>query len=145
MNLYDEFKIKCNPANYLNPYNAEKVDISNSIYSQLDSNKNSVDLLILLRNQAINQLGISFSAKIIYEKLCSIYNPANFIGDNYNPEKLYAANKIYSIIQQNKDIVIELEKIVKENVIPIKKWKLLMYHKRHNFLMKLVLNHTYFP
>ena len=56
-NLYEELREKCNPSNYMNPYNAEKVEIANSIFSQLDGFKDDVDTLVLLRNQAINKLG----------------------------------------------------------------------------------------
>lgn len=31
-NLYEELREKCNPSNYMNPYNAEKVEIANSIF-----------------------------------------------------------------------------------------------------------------
>ena len=57
--LYNELKEKCNPANYMTPYNAEKVEFSNQIYSQLDINKKNIYALIQLRNSAINKLGLS--------------------------------------------------------------------------------------
>ena len=63
----------------MDPYNAEKVEISNQIYSQLDNNKNNVSELIDLRNLAIKKLGLSFSAKELYDKLSEIYNPINFV------------------------------------------------------------------
>ena len=31
--LYKDLLDKCNPSNYMNPYDAKKVEISNSIYS----------------------------------------------------------------------------------------------------------------
>lgn len=42
--LYDELVEKSNPAIYMNPYNAEKVETSNQIYSQLDINKNNISV-----------------------------------------------------------------------------------------------------
>ena len=38
--LYKDLLDKCNPSNYMNPYDAKKVEISNSIYSQIEENKN---------------------------------------------------------------------------------------------------------
>lgn len=118
--LFDELKEKCNPANYMNPYDAKKVEISNHIYSQLEINKSNIAQLIELRNYAIKKLEISFSAKELYEKLSDIYNPNNFMGDHYDADKLYVANQVYAKIQANSDDIIELEKIAKENGIVLK-------------------------
>ncbi len=110
--LYDELVEKCNPAIYMNPYNAEKVEISNQIYSQLDTNMNNISVLIELRNQAIKKLGLSFSAKELYDKLCDIYNPNNYIGEKYDADKLHVANQIYAKIQSR---------------VHFKKWQFLKY------------------
>ena len=120
-NLYEELREKCNPSNYMNPYNAEKVEIANSIFSQLDGFKDDVDTLVQLRNQAINKLGLSFSSTALFNKLCDIYNPSNFMGKNYDAEKLSAANIIFAQIQQKKDDIIELERIAKDNNICLHK------------------------
>ena len=98
----------------MNPYDAEKVGVANSIFSRLEENKDNVGKLIQLRNQAILKLGISFSASTMFECLSKIYNPSKFMGKNYDAEKLLAANKIYDKILQNKDNIIELEKIAKD-------------------------------
>ena len=112
--LYEELKEKCNPANFMNPYDAEKVEISNNIFSRLDSNATNIQALIQLRNLAINKLGLSFSAKEIYEKLAEAYNPQKFVGKNYDADKLHIANQVYSRIQSNQNSIIELEKIAQE-------------------------------
>lgn len=117
--IYKELKEKCNPSNYMNPYDAKKVEISNSIYSQLEINKNNITVLIELRNKAIKELEIHFSAKELYDKLSLIFNPSNFMNENYDAVKLYAANKIYSQIQQCKDDIIKLERIATENKIDL--------------------------
>ena len=98
----------------MNPYDAEKVGVANSIFSRLEENKDNVGELIQLRNQAILKLGISFSASTMFECLSKIYNPSKFMGKNYDAEKLLAANKIYDKILQNKNNIIELEKIAKD-------------------------------
>jgi len=115
IHLYNELKAKCDPANFMNPYNSKKVEISNSIYSQLDIYKYDIDALIRLRNLAIKELGLSFSTTALFNRLCRIYNPSNFMGVSYDAKKLSAANKIYGRILQNKDNIIELERIAKEN------------------------------
>lgn len=112
--LYDELKEKCNPALFMDPYDAKKVDISNSIYSQLMGNDHNLSVLIPLRNQAIEKLGIAFSSQELYDKLLDIYNPHKYVGDNYSPEKLYAANKIYAQIQSKRDDIVGLEQIARE-------------------------------
>lgn len=120
--LYDELKERCDPAKYMEPYNAEKVEISNNIFSQLDTNRNNIYELIKLRNYAIKKLGLTFSAKELYDKLSKIYNPNNFVGDKYNADKLHVANQIYAKIQRSSDDIVELENIAKENsIVLIKK------------------------
>jgi hypothetical protein len=113
--LYDELKEKCNPANYMNPYNAEKVEISNQIYSQLDINQRNISELIQLRNYAIKKLGLSFSAEELFQKLSDIFNPTNYIGEKYDADKLHIANQVYSEIQRKTNDIIALEAIAKEN------------------------------
>ena len=117
--LYDELIEKCNPVKFMNPYSAEKVEISNHIYSQLEANKNNLPVLIELRNQAIKKLALSFSAKELYDRLCEIYNPKKYVGDNYDSKKLQVANKIYAKIQNLRDDIIGLENIANENNIII--------------------------
>lgn len=112
--LFAELKEKCNPANFMDPYDAEKVEISNNIFSKLNSNATNILALIQLRNLAINKLGLSFSAKEIYEKLSEAYNPHKFVGENYDADKLHVANQIYSRIQSSQNNIIELEKIAHE-------------------------------
>lgn len=50
----------------------------------------------------------------MYEKLHHIYNPTNYIGDNYDAEKLCVANNIYAQIENNKNNILVLEKIAIE-------------------------------
>lgn len=117
--LYKDLLDKCNPSNYMNPYDAKKVEISNSIYSQIEENKNNTTELIKLRNRAIKELNIKFSSEVLFEKLTQVFNPSNFINENYDAVKLYAANKIYSQILKYKDNIVELERIAIDNQINI--------------------------
>lgn len=122
--LFKELKEKCNPANFMNPYDAEKVEISNYIFSKLDSNATNIRALIQLRNLAISKLGLSFPAKEIYEKLAEAYNPQKFVGENYDANKLHIANQIYSRIQSSQNNIIELEKIAQESGIVFVKFEM---------------------
>ena len=117
--LYKDLLDKCNPSNYMNPYDAKKVEISNSIYSQIEENKNNTTELIKLRNRAIKELNIKFSSEVLFEKLTQVFNPSNFINENYDAVKLYAANKIYAQILDNRNDIIELERIALENKVNI--------------------------
>ncbi len=112
--LYDELKEKCNPKHFVDPYDAEKVRISNQIYSQLENYTNSLPNLTHFRNIAVEKLGVHFSASKLYEYLSDKYDPKKFVGEHYDAEKLNIANEIYSKVQQNCDSVIELEKIARE-------------------------------
>lgn len=112
--LFDELKEKCNPANFMAPYDAKCVEISNAIYAQLSGNKHNLSVLISLRNQAIRDLGIQFSTQELFDKLTEIYNPNKFVGDNYSSERLHVANKIYSQIQSKRNDIIGLEQIARE-------------------------------
>lgn len=112
--LYAQMKEKCNPANFLEPYDAKKVEVSNDIYSKLDAAKNNEKGLMSLRNRAIAELGVTYENPALYEKLSALFNPQNFVGDNYDAEKLRVANKYYAKVQKYKENLIELERIYYE-------------------------------
>lgn len=117
--LYNELECKCNPSNYLNPYDPQKVEVSNSIYSQLKEKKLSTYEIIALRNRAIKELNIEYSSKELYDKLSQIFNPSKFVNENYDAVKLDAVNKVYSKIQNYKNNIVELESIAIDNQIDI--------------------------
>ena len=113
-NLYDELKSKCNPINFMTPYNAEQVNIANEIFSKLNNTqKDDIRNLILLRNKAIKGLGITYTNPKLYETLCNVYNPKNFMGENYDANKLNAANKLFAEIEKYQNDILSLESIAK--------------------------------
>lgn len=113
-NLYDELKSKCNPINFMTPYNAAQVNIANEIFSKLNNTqKDDIRNLILLKNKAIKGLGITYTNPKLYETLCDLYNPKNFMGDNYDANKLNAANKLFAEIEKYKNDILSLESIAK--------------------------------
>ena len=112
--LYETLIAECNPLEFMNPYDAEKVKIANEIYSQLSSNADNIPNLIELRNDAINKLGIKLSAKTIFDKLSSAFNPSQFMGENYDAKYLEIANDVYKQILANENDIIKLEGIAKQ-------------------------------
>lgn len=111
--LAEELKTKCNPANYLDPYDPVKVERANAIYATLLNSTDNLEKLIDIRNQAIKELGIGFSSERVFTKLCHIYDPKQFMGDNYDAELLSVSNKVYSDIIRHKDNINALEEIAK--------------------------------
>lgn len=113
-NLYDELKSKCNPINFMTPYNAAQVNIANEIFSKLNNTqKDDIRNLILLKNKAIKGLGITYTNPKLYETLCDLYNPKNFMGENYDANKLNAANKLFAEIEKYQNDILNLEGIAK--------------------------------
>lgn len=109
--LLDELLDKCNPQNFMKPYNYEKVRIANELYPQLlNCKKDDNDKLVSIRQMAINKLGINITTQSIFEVLCKLCNPQQFMNP-YNPEKVAKANELYSRILENKNNIIALEKI----------------------------------
>lgn len=109
--LLDELIDKCNPQNFMEPYNYEKVKIANELYPRLlncDGNDNAE--LVEVRKEAISKLGIVLSTSNIYEELCKTCNPQQFMNP-YNPTKVAKANELYFRVLQNKMNIDALEKI----------------------------------
>ena len=112
--LYDELMQKCNPANFMHPYNKEKIDIANDIYEQITRHKDNKEDLILLRKRAMKELSITFSTIKLYNKLTKACNPVNFTGNSYDSKKLRYANELYSLILENADDIEKLEDLERE-------------------------------
>lgn len=111
--LKDELLVKCNPENFLTPYNKEKVVKANEIFKELKENlEQTDDELIVLRNRAINELKIPFDTTNTYAYVIEHSNPKKFL-DPYNPQKLIIANEIYSQALQNKENIDTLEQLIK--------------------------------
>ena len=112
--VFKEMAEKCNPQNYMNPYDHEKVRIANEIYSSLMSPETlNEEGLMSLRHRAIVELGVVFDTKAICDYLSSACNPANFMNP-YDAEKVRQANDIYAKIQQNKHNIEQLEALFAE-------------------------------
>lgn len=112
--LLDELKEKCNPVNFMKPYDKEKVEKANSLYPKiLSSSLEDIELHKILRKQAISELGIKFYTSKIFTELKETCNPLQFMTP-YNSEKVSIANSLYERVLQNENDIEMLEDIKKE-------------------------------
>ena len=122
--LHEELKAKCAPENFMNPYEPEKVSMSNVLFSEiLATDKHAEEKLKSLRLRAMEELGIKFSTEQLYEKLTAACNPKNFTGGSYNKERLELANGLYQQILMNADDIFALEEIEDKAGDLIKEYK----------------------
>jgi len=112
--LYEELVARCDPACFMEPYDKEKVNHANEIYSQVLQNENSPEVLKQLRSRAIKELNIKFGTLYLYKELKRICNPKNFTGENYNADYLTLANNLFSQVYEYADDVEKLEEIEKQ-------------------------------
>lgn len=113
--LHEELKARCAPENFMNPYEPEKVSMSNVLFSEiLATDTHAEEKLKSLRLRAMEELGIKFSTEQLYEKLTAACNPKNFTGGSYNKERLELANGLYQQILVNADNIFALEEIEEE-------------------------------
>lgn len=111
--LYEELLEKCNPNNFMQPYDKEKVDTANTIFAELRSNPYATDYeLKEVRLKAVQKLGIHISTQRILDYLTKYCDPQRYTDrDPYDAELVFQANALYSQILDNKDDIFELEKI----------------------------------
>jgi len=112
--LYEELVARCDPACFMEPYDKERVNCANEIYSQVLLNENSPDVLRQLRSRAIKELDVKFGTLYLYKELKRICNPKNFTGENYNADYLMMANNLYSQVCEYADDIEKLEEIEKQ-------------------------------
>lgn len=106
--LYHELREKCNPIEFMTPYNYELVKLSNEIYTLIEENKDDIEELKRIRKRAIEELGVAFSTKILYNELTSMLNPSKYVG---NRELVDVSNELYNKVLRNADNIEELEQI----------------------------------
>lgn len=122
--LYMELLDKCNPRNFIEPYDKKKVDAANLIYKALLESKPSYGCysnqeIRNIKDQAVRELGISISDSL-YRKLINYCDPKRFM-EPYDFEAVQVANEFYSLVEKSKDDIVELEelqhKILRNEVI----------------------------
>lgn len=110
---------KCNPQNYMSPYNKEMVDKANSIYAELQKTDKSDEISLKeIRRRIESELQISFIDKDEIESLKFIANPSNYM-QPYNAEKVALANELYARLKDETIHIDELDSI-KEQIEKLK-------------------------
>lgn len=112
--LYEELIDKCNPVNFMYPYDKDKVDAANLIYKKLLESKPkhkcySNHEIRGIKDLAIRELGISISDSL-YRKLINYCDPKRFMNP-YDFEAVQVANEFYSLVEKSKDDIVELEEL----------------------------------
>ncbi len=95
--IYDRLKRLCNPVNFMENYDKEKVEIANQIYSKLmGANPNTDEIAA----EAEKLLGIQLVDNHQIEDLKNKLHPKNFMNP-YDAQKISLANELYSRIVDN--------------------------------------------
>lgn len=102
-------KERSNPKYFLN--DNRKTIIATQIYSTLISIGDHFDKrqIRLLRIKANEELGINLPSEHAYEVLTRVFNPLNYVDDNFDSEKLLACNWAHRYIENNKHNLRKLE------------------------------------
>lgn len=91
----------CNPKNFMDNYDKEKVEKANIIYKRLlETTPDNNDDLIEIQMQASSELGINFIDKAELEDLKEKVNPKRFLNP-YNAEKVSLANELYAVLAKD--------------------------------------------
>ena len=99
--LYQRLVRLCNPKNFIDNYDKEKVEKANIIYKRLlETTPDNNDDLIEIQMQASSELGINFIDITELEDLKEKVNPKRFLNP-YNAEKVSLANELYAVLAKN--------------------------------------------
>ena len=99
--LYQRLVRLCNPKNFIDYYDKEKVEKANIIYKRLlETTPDNNDALIEIQMQASSELGINFIDKAELEDLKEKVNPKRFLNP-YNAEKVSLANQLYAVLAKD--------------------------------------------
>lgn len=100
--LYDKLKRLCNPSNFINSSNYDKikVDKANEIYKRiLETTPDNKEALDEIQALAVSELGISLINKDKLNELKEKVNPKNYMTP-YNPDKVALANELFAILNK---------------------------------------------
>lgn len=95
--IIDRLKRMCNPVNFMENYDKEKVEIANQIYSKLMVANPNIDEIA---DEAEKRLGIQLVDNHQIEDLKNKLHPKNFMNP-YDAQKISLANELYSRIVDN--------------------------------------------
>lgn len=102
-------KERCNPKYFLS--DNDKTTVAAEIYSNLLSLGCQYDKLQVrkLRKRANEELGIKLPSEQAYSILQRVFNPLNYIDENFDKNYLLACNKAHLFIERNKGDLRKLE------------------------------------
>ena len=113
--LYQRLMRVCNPKEFMQNYDKDKVDKANSIYQELHNlDPRNEEALNSLAQRAITELGISIIDSEELKSMKEKANPANYM-DPYDAQKVSLANEIYDILSKD-NISFEQYKEAKEKL-----------------------------
>lgn len=97
---FQRLKRLCNPQNFVENYDKEKVDIANSLYSKLlNTNKDDKATIDELIVDAEEKLHINLLDEVELDRLTNKINPKNFMQlQPYDAEKVALSNELYAKI-----------------------------------------------
>lgn len=99
--LYQRLVRLCNPKEFIDNYDKEKVEKANLIYKRLlETTPDDNDTLVEIQMQASSELGINFIDDSELEDLKEKVNPQRFLNP-YNAEKVSLANELYAVLTKN--------------------------------------------
>lgn len=104
-----ELKEKCNPSNFMMPYDHDKIELANSIIIKLNSAENLEGIKKIM--PYVDNLGVKLSTNQVYDYLCTICSPTNFIGSE---SEFKVANDLYKKVLDSKDDIERLELLLDE-------------------------------
>ena len=115
-NLYEELLDKCDPKNFMEPYDQAKVEKSIRVYGDLQkADKKDTNRLREIRDRAMQDLGITVSTDRLYKELIGYCDSRNFRKDGDFPtEVLLVANQFYAQVLANKHDIHALEKLASQ-------------------------------
>lgn len=102
---------KCNPKYFIESKDCNKLGISTSIYSELLSIAKPYDKeqIRKIRKRASEQLGVSLESEDTFKLLEKVFNPMNFVDENFEADKFLACSKAHMYILENRSDLRKLE------------------------------------
>ena len=115
-NLYEELLDKCDPKNFMEPYDQAKVEKAIRVYGDLQkADKKDTNRLREIRDRAMQDLSITVSTDRLYKELIGYCDSRNFRKDGDFPtEVLLVANQFYAQVLANKHDIHALEKLASQ-------------------------------
>ena len=108
---YRDLANHISPANYMEPYIIDKIEIANSLYAELQNAKrNNISELVKIRRKSEQLLGINYDPNIFYLWLLRLYSPEKYLNP-YNESQFLNAHRICSLLTESKDEYSNLEDI----------------------------------